>query len=264
MTKKKETVEPEQPESEYEVIVESEPVEEPAPPEPEKEAARVKAVNTLVSYTPRAGATFFLDLLAANGSVGLSGIRTNSLYFGYGDGLSMLTEPQVDSWFADHRGNSPLLTVKTDWNYLDHLDSKNPGLALSILLRFDTFIHVVRNDVVAQAVSWYLATKTGQYHSLDKPKVAPDDVAYDDLEIASRVAQIQAHNTRWTNWYALGGISPLIVEYETLVAAPADTLKTVFDFLGLDAPKEIRPGLITKLNYRPDFVETYKRLHGAG
>lgn len=239
MTKKKQT------------IIQPEPVE-PSPP------TRHPASNVLISHTPRVGSTLLLDLLGVNGGAGVTDLSKASLYFGYGEALSDIGEAEIDNWLLTRHADVATITVKTDWSYLDHLQARN-GLVENLLSRFDAFIHVQRSDVVAQAVSWYVATKTGQYNSFDTPKVNLSTVTYDRGEIASRVSQIERDQQRWLSWYHDHKIMPHFVTYEALVEAPNETLEDVYDYLGIKAPKKISAGLLQKLPGHPDFIERYNK-----
>lgn len=236
-----------------------EPVSIELPKEKLKPPPRSTAVNVLISYTPRAGATFLLDLLGMNGGVGIANLANSSLFFGYGDSLANLDDKGVAEWFRERHDKHPIITLKTDWGYLDHLE-QHTGLVNTVILSyFDVFIHVQREDVVAQAVSWYVATKTGQFNSLDVPKVHYGDVTYNREEIASRVAQIERDHQRWLHWYKSHNITPHIVTYEALVAEPEVTLTAVYDYLGIEAPDEISEGLLQKLPGRPAWIERYNQ-----
>lgn len=209
----------------------------------------------LLCGTPRAGSTLLCGLLASTGVAGYP--------------ESYFREPDERAWAArfgvpvtfdgsfDYRtfaagaaqaGSTPngVFAARIMWGTM-HLvvDGLRPdGTAETDLdVLADTFgplrmVHLHRDDVVAQAVSWARAEQTGYWQrgdvSLREPAIDLDQV--DEL-----VRTAQAHNAAWISWFAEQGVRPHIVTYEALVADPEPTVRTILDYLDVEVPAAWRP-----------------------
>ncbi|WP_118133114.1 Stf0 family sulfotransferase [Oceanicella sp. SM1341] len=101
------------------------------------------------------------------------------------------------------------------------------------------FIHLTREDKLAQAVSRLKAEQTGLWHrradgsELERLS-APRPPAYDAAAIAAHVADMTAADAAWEAWFAAQGITPLRLTYDALSRAPQAVLAQVLGALGLD------------------------------
>jgi LPS sulfotransferase NodH len=112
------------------------------------------------------------------------------------------------------------------------------------------YIHLAREDKLAQAVSMVKAEQTGLWHvapdGTELERLAPPkDPEYDFQRIASKVAQLERYDAAWLTWFEAQGIVPLRIGYERLSANPAEALAVICDALGVPAPAPatIRPGV---------------------
>lgn len=101
------------------------------------------------------------------------------------------------------------------------------------------FVHLVRTDKVAQAVSYVLATQTGLWHvnangSELERTAPPARPTYDPAAIAEQVRLSQAADLAWQQWFNQQDINPLVVRYEALVAAPNAEVSRILTHLSLD------------------------------
>ncbi len=111
------------------------------------------------------------------------------------------------------------------------------------------FIHLSRDDKVAEAVSLAMAAQTGLWHKnadgTELERLAPhQDPVYDHDLIASEYAEVTEGDAAWQHWFATNNITPCRISYENLSADPAGNLFKILDFLGLDssAARGITPG----------------------
>lgn len=100
------------------------------------------------------------------------------------------------------------------------------------------FIHLTREDVVAQAVSWVRAEQTGYWHHGDtaSPVRKPDLPRMADL-----VEEIDDHNALWERWFAANHIQPHRLTYEALTRDPAGAIAWIASRLGVAVPEVWRP-----------------------
>ena len=112
------------------------------------------------------------------------------------------------------------------------------------------YIHLSRENKLAQAVSLIKAEQTGLWHiapdGTEIERVAPaQDPQYDFERIKRELAELEAFDAAWNTWFAEQGISPLRIGYERLSVDPAATLASVCEALGVQAPnaEDVKPGV---------------------
>ena len=133
---------------------------------------------------------------------------------------------------------------------VDRLGSVYPAAAggdldlLNLAFGHTGFIHLHRDDVLAQAVSWHRAEQTNVWHQTDQEESKPPEQEphFDFDQIREFVQMIEEHNSAWREWFASVGIQPHIVRYRDLDADPVGIACEVLDFLGLKLP----PGRLIK------------------
>ena len=101
------------------------------------------------------------------------------------------------------------------------------------------YVHLSREDKVAQAVSRLKAEQSGLWHvnadgterERQKPGQAP---VYDARGLSEQVARLEEHDAAWESWFTRQGTQPLRIAYEALSTEPQATLATVLSALDLD------------------------------
>ena len=95
------------------------------------------------------------------------------------------------------------------------------------------FIHIRRQDDVAQAVS-RLKAEVSQVWHLDGTETAPrGEARYDAARLDQFRAEAKAGNAAWEAWFAATGIAPARLVYEDFVADPAGAVRQLLDRFGL-------------------------------
>ena len=130
----------------------------------------------------------------------------------------------------------PELTAKLATLYPDQ-----PTDAARMAQAFGTplYVHLVREDLVAQAVSRLKAEQSGLWHrhadGSERERVKPHEAPrYDADRLAAFVAESEAHNRAWDDWFASQGIAPLRLTYEALADDPRAVLAEILAALGQD------------------------------
>lgn len=88
------------------------------------------------------------------------------------------------------------------------------------------WIWIQRLDVVAQAISLYIAQKTLQWTSLHPGTDA--EVTYDFAEISQRIRGLTLNNSHIARVTASLGLNPAFVAYEQLVERPKAVVESIF------------------------------------
>ncbi|GAB3435645.1 Stf0 family sulphotransferase [Flindersiella endophytica] len=167
--------------------------------------------------------------------------------FGYDD--------YVRAAIADGSTPNGVFGGRVMWGTLDEMVAKlavvHPELAgaragLDLLERAfgrTRFVHLRRDDTVAQAVSWARAEQTKFWQDGDTA-LDGREPRYDFEQIDLLVRTIEEHNAAWRAWFADAGVEPYVVRYEDLTADPAAVTRGILDFLDLVLPAgcELVPG----------------------
>jgi LPS sulfotransferase NodH len=111
------------------------------------------------------------------------------------------------------------------------------------------FVHLHREDLLAQAVSAHFAEVTGQWGADDTITTRPQNFDFFDFDRIAITMELLADEDRhWRVFFAKNGIVPLRVSYEQLCADPHAVLSTISHQLGLP---------LETLSYEYDEREAY-------
>ena len=223
----------------------------------QKSPSRTGRIDSyLLCTTPRTGSTLLCGLLASTRVAG----RPES-YFRKPDELlwaarwDIARSPDrvlehsdfVRAALAAGRTDNGVFAARIMWGSLDHLfdtlGSVHPVHTgdLDLLNRafgHTRFVHLYRDDVLAQAVSWCRAEQTNVWHRIEQAesKQPEQEPRFDFDELRKLVRTIDEHNSAWRAWFACVGIQPHTVRYEDLDADPVGVAREILDFLGLTLP----------------------------
>lgn len=213
----------------------------------------------VICGTPRSGSTLLCKMLAATGVAGRPG--------------SFFREPDVEHW-ADRwdvahpdgtataefnrqyiaamlrggRAGTDIFGLRIMWGSVASAASRFDaafGNGADITERFDTafgrplYIHLSRNDKLAQAISLLRAEQSGLWHlaadgSVLEGEAIQAPVTYDEARIAALVEERTSDDAAWTGFFVDRGIEPLRLTYESISANPPAALAEVLAALGLD------------------------------
>ncbi|WP_119389003.1 Stf0 family sulfotransferase [Taklimakanibacter lacteus] len=224
----------------------------------------------IICGTPRTGSTLLCDLLASTKVAGNpdSFYRRQSISWWAGE----WNLPSPDTMSSDEfnilfleaairagKGETGIFGLRLMRENLDELsailDRIYPGLP-SDRARFEKafgkllYLHLSREDKLAQAISLVKAEQTGLWHiapdGTEIERVAPPQAPqYDFARIRQEVAELESYDAAWNSWFEEQGIIPLRLFYERLSAEPAATLIRICEALGVPAPNaaDVRPGV---------------------
>lgn len=208
----------------------------------------------IICATPRSGTTLLCDLLAETGATG----RPNSFYraesighfareLGIADG-SDFERRYLAAIVAEGRGGTDLFSMRVMWPSVatmrDTLATVFPNEASDagrIAAAFGTplYLLVERQDKVAQAISRIKAEQSGLWHraadgSVREQGGAYRAPAYDRAAIEASIAETEAHQAEWRNWFAREGVTPTELTYEELSADPVGAIRRLLLMLDRD------------------------------
>jgi len=200
-------------------------------------AGRKKIV---ICMTPRSGSSYLSSVLSENG------IGKVQEHFRVVKGaLETLCEKRkletVEQWVAERIANHSAGGVygfKADWPqfvpiyYLGGYD---------YFFRDATFVYLTRNDVMGQAISRYISTETGYFHSTqtDLVHTTEEDVALDFEKLGEHLDRIIDMQGDWERFFAHEGLSPLRISYEEIDADAGSVVRKIADHADISLPVEL-------------------------
>ncbi len=214
----------------------------------------------IVGATPRSGSTLLCDLLSDTAAAGQphSYFRREDIsWWAHQFGVSTAdwrTEHEFDRAYLEAvrrqgTGGTRVFGLRLMWESVaglsTRLDSFYPNLD-SDKARFkaafgaQVYVHLSRDDKVAQAVSLLRAEQTGLWHvnadGTERERLKAGEVpVYSGRDLSRLVTQMEEHDRCWTRWFHEQDIEPLRITYERLSAEPQATLATVLSALGMDS-----------------------------
>ncbi len=204
----------------------------------------------LICATPRSGSTLLCGLLSSTGVAG----RPES-YFRVPD-----EESWADRWciprdaagrfdYRDYvqaavdegRTDNGLFAARIMWGTLggmiDRLAAADiVGSDLEVLTSVfgrTRFLHLRRDDTLAQAVSWVRAEQTQSWQHGDAGSGA--EPHFDAAAISACIRTIREHNDAWRSWFSSVGVRPYEVIYEDVVSDMSGVTRGILEHLGLSA-----------------------------
>jgi len=213
----------------------------------------------IICTTPRSGSTLLCDLLTDTGLAGRpdSFFRREDMF----EWANHFAVP-VAKWEGEHEfdlsylaavrregsGGSPIFGMRLMWESVAGLSNRLrlffPGLEndrARFQSAFDSplYLHLAREDKVAQAISRLKAEQTGLWHVFadgserERIKTGHGPV-YDFRSLSKQITTLEEQDAAWANWFTRQEIEPLRITYEALSSDPASQLAGVLSALGLD------------------------------
>lgn len=146
---------------------------------------------------------------------------------------------------------------------VDGLGTARSGRDLEVLA--DAFgplrlVHLRRDDVVGQAVSWARAEQTGYWQDGDRASAHP---RFELDQVAELVRTVTEHNAAWSSWVAGQGVEAHSVTYEEVTADPRQAVQGILHHLGIALPPGWRP--VARQRRQADEVNAdwVRRYHAA-
>jgi len=213
----------------------------------------------IICSTPRSGSTLLCDLLADTNIAGCP----DSFFMNehYSSWTSLLGVP-VDSWrtksafdlryieavIKQGAGETGVFGMRVQWESLGDLSARLRELYLTeendqdlfnMTLGITHYIHLSREDKVAQAVSLLRADQSGLWH------VHPDGSererikdgltpTYNTKALSTLVSRLEEFDAAWTAWLSAQNIQPIFVTYEKLSSHPNIVIGEILSRLGLN------------------------------
>jgi trehalose 2-sulfotransferase len=216
----------------------------------------------LLCSSPRSGSTMLCDLLRRSGlGVPESLFRPNDIEeYAQDWGLTASTEfwdrNYVDAARRYGSGGTGCFGVRIMGSHMPgflarlaelYPQSSNDRTRLRTAFGIEHYVHLSRQDKLAEAVSLAMARQTGLWHrhvdGSERERSKPHEQPYyDRAAIALELQMLQDEAVGWRSWFGTCGISPLVVTYEDLAADPTGQFNRVLGHLGIPDTTALQPG----------------------
>ena len=100
-------------------------------------------------------------------------------------------------------------------------------------LRHSRFIWLRRRDVLAQAISYLVALRSGEWRRREDGDRVPPRGDFSDRALQGAVSQIAGDERAWEMAFGVNRIRPMVVWYEDLVADPEPVCQGICALLGV-------------------------------
>jgi LPS sulfotransferase NodH len=185
----------------------------------------------VISATPRSGSNLLCDALTSTGTLGRPAEYLNV------DALRLRGLSEFKNDVKARLGQA--IRLGTTANGVFGLKLFVPhfadfaAAAGEAMLGDLVFVHLTRNDLLGQAISYVRAAQTQAWRS---NLAARGEARFDEDAIAAAILRFATDDARWRAYFARNGIKPISLHYEALVEDPEPCVATVAAALGLEKP----------------------------
>jgi LPS sulfotransferase NodH len=254
----------------------------------------------VVCATPRSGSTLLCEMLADSGIAGRPSEHIEELrkpgrpnepreYFADVEDRAVLEllpasgpprphagaiEERLTALIAYATTTNGVFGTKVMWSYMADLQERlaelpgfgrlEDGERLASLLGDVKYVHVWREDHVAQAISMWRAVQTRAWRAETDDAVDP---VYSFSGIEHLAHQLERDNVAWDRWFDQQEIEPLRVRYSELAEDAGRALQETLDFIGVgdQAHAEPPPPAMRRQSGEQsrEWADRYRREEGA-
>jgi trehalose 2-sulfotransferase len=220
----------------------------------------VAVSSYILAATPRSGSTLLCDLLSGTGIAGqpqsyyrrediLDYARTWGVPSPDVIGEEAFERTYLEAVRRAGAAQTGIFGLRLMWSSVRELSARlsvihpdpfDDAARFELAFGKPLYVHLSRQDKVAQAVSLLKAKQSGLWHraadGTERERLAPSaPLVYDADRLAGLVKELETEDAAWSGWFSRFGIEPLRLTYEELAGAPQAVLAHVLSALALDA-----------------------------
>lgn len=189
----------------------------------------------VIHFTARSGSSWLTDLIVSTGRLGKPGEWFNTNFVPkIAQGVNANDIPSMIKMLKRKHAPGGIFGAEITYGQLIATFGSHSAFLECFPATTKSFF-LVREDVVAQAVSLAKAVKTNLFHSRSSAEVAEseDGFGYDPAEISKWLHHLWSHERGSEEFFASVGIRPIRLSYEQLITAdPNDVLRMFSQALG--------------------------------
>lgn len=153
-----------------------------------------------------------------------------------------------------------IFALKIHWHHFEK--ALQMGFCLSQLPQPITWIHLTRQDRIAQAVSFAKAEQSGAYSSKQESPHTTRHLRFNDTQILRCHKQLHGDAFQWKQYFRAHHIESVPVDYEDLSSDYESTVTRILLALGLEDTPVPPPGLKRQADaMNRTWIETFRRNH---
>jgi trehalose 2-sulfotransferase len=149
--------------------------------------------------------------------------------------------------------------------HFPHLQTLARHIPLSDFVTDYAYVHIVRGDILSQAISFARAKQTGDW--ISRSPTGGQNAMYDSRLIRRCLIEIARQNASWEHLFHAFGRQPLVVTYESLAADPPRAAREVAAFVGVElaadasipSPRTSRQADSESESWRERFLDEMRR-----
>lgn len=185
----------------------------------------------IIATTARTGSELLCRLMRKTGVLGDPREYLNTRYMKshYGDDSSH--GDLFRKWWGGCYREGRIDSLKVMWSDFQ-AGLEGAATDADAVARGATWIHLLRRDRYAQAVSLLKGKITDQWHRSEKT-VSPKDIDYFDFySFSYLIHEIETHDACWRAFFMEHGLRPLEVAYEDLLKMPGEQMHAILEVFG--------------------------------
>ena len=196
----------------------------------------------ILASVPRTGSTYVSHLLWQTGCLGAPLEYLNFQPSGPQGALSRSPEAQHELWrrtIARRTSSNGVFGVKAFPLQLEELRRANPALLTSVM-RFllnrgpdSKVVQLRRRDADAHAVSLARASLSGIWRA-EQERQSSGEPHYSEAMVIRAKHEVAVQERAWQQMFRETGITPIVLNYEDVVADPKTAVSRVSDYLGVE------------------------------
>ncbi len=183
-------------------------------------------------FTNRCGSNYVAQAMSSDGQLTEAGENINfDTVIEHSQRLNVSSFFEYFSWLINAtKGRAGIFGCKMSVGQLLFL--YNVGI-LQKIVPAPKFIHIIRRDTVAQAVSLFIADKSKKWTS-EQESQENFNIEYDGDKILAIVQSICFQNAMFESIFRILNIAPIVVYYEEFLDAPQKIITQIGHTLGMD------------------------------
>lgn len=203
------------------------------PPKKSFRPLRCKRIIFLC-FTNRSGSNYLAELLGATKQVNVAGEFLN-----FDTALTHIRNGNLQSFYDYFIGLADRLSVNGNFACKIAVTQialiQQAGL-LDEIMPYSNFVVSERADLLGQAISLEIATRTGKWTSYMQPSGVVAEADFDRNRLETIIRNIAQEQQLFRLFFAINGLDHFQVNYEQLTSHTSTAMRMLCDWLGIEVP----------------------------
>jgi LPS sulfotransferase NodH len=203
------------------------------PPKKSLRPSRCKKI-VFLCFTNRSGSNYLAELLGSTGQINVGGeflnfdtalrhIEKNDLSSFYDYFIDLIDRLSVKGSFACKIAITQIALIQ------------QAGL-LDELMPYSRFVVSERADLLGQAISLEIASRTGKWTSYMQPTGSVSEADFDRNRLEMIIRNISYEQQLFRLFFAINGLEYFQINYEQLTSHTSTVMQMMCDWLGIEVP----------------------------